>query len=315
MALSISGDGITVANLTSAAKGELKSGRKNLIINGNMQVSQRGDYTTATSMTHNAYMLDRWKCNVSGVTGTLQDTSYKAKLVATSTASGNLRLLQPVEPLNLNSLAGQQVVISAKVTSNSSDARLFCYADAWTSNAAHTGGGSEETLSITVTVPSGGVSNFFVYVGLSGADAAAVSITSGDYAEISDVQLELGDTATDFDHRSYGEELALCQRYYYQTVTGLTYPRHYLAFGDGTAAANGVAHHPVFMRTGPSLSYSGSFQLSNASNYTMTSLSTSYSKEDTTYLYIGATGLTNGQTYGLRSVNDVNAYIAFDAEL
>jgi hypothetical protein len=30
------------------------------------------------------------------------------------------------------------------------------------------------------------------------------------------VQLEMGSTATDFEHRSYGEELALCQRYYWQ---------------------------------------------------------------------------------------------------
>ena len=32
--------------------------------------------------------------------------------------------------------------------------------------------------------------------------------------EITGVQLEVGDTATDFEHRSYGDELARCQRYY-----------------------------------------------------------------------------------------------------
>lgn len=36
----------------------------------------------------------------------------------------------------------------------------------------------------------------------------------GNYFEVTEIQLELGDTATPFEVRSYGEELALCQRYY-----------------------------------------------------------------------------------------------------
>ena len=35
-----------------------------------------------------------------------------------------------------------------------------------------------------------------------------------DYINITGVQLEVGKNATEFEHRSYGEELALCQRYY-----------------------------------------------------------------------------------------------------
>ena len=33
---------------------------------------------------------------------------------------------------------------------------------------------------------------------------------------ITGVQLEIGKNATEFEHRSYGEELALCQRYFYR---------------------------------------------------------------------------------------------------
>ena len=36
--------------------------------------------------------------------------------------------------------------------------------------------------------------------------------------QITGVQLEVGDTATPFEHRSYGDELARCQRYYHQTT-------------------------------------------------------------------------------------------------
>ena len=39
---------------------EARAGRKNLILNGSMQISQRGDYTTATAASHNNYYLDRW---------------------------------------------------------------------------------------------------------------------------------------------------------------------------------------------------------------------------------------------------------------
>jgi hypothetical protein len=41
-----------------------------------------------------------------------------------------------------------------------------------------------------------------------------LAAATSNYWQITGVQLELGDKATPFEHRSYGEELALCQRYY-----------------------------------------------------------------------------------------------------
>ena len=40
--------------------------------------------------------------------------------------------------------------------------------------------------------------------------------------DIANVQLESGSVATPFEDRSFGEELALCQRYYYKHVMGGT---------------------------------------------------------------------------------------------
>ena len=43
---------------------------------------------------------------------------------------------------------------------------------------------------------------------------ADVATVNGATWQITGVQLEVGDTATSFEHRSYGDELARCQRYY-----------------------------------------------------------------------------------------------------
>lgn len=70
----------------------------NWIINGDMRISQRGDYSSATSAVDNAYYIDRFQSNVQGVTANIQhistsqptalSNSKSSKLIATSSASG-----------------------------------------------------------------------------------------------------------------------------------------------------------------------------------------------------------------------------------
>jgi len=77
--------------------------------------------------------------------------------------------------------------------------------------------------------------------------------------EITGVQLEVGDTATSFEHRSFGEELALCQRYYYEidsfsadgSYTSLILSR----YTDASNNYSAVVRHPTIMRTGPTVSF------------------------------------------------------------
>ena len=74
-------------------------------------------------------------------------------------------------------------------------------------------------------------------------------INTGATFEITGVQLEVGSHATDFEHRSFGQELALCQRYYYKYPTGGI--EMGLNRSGGRRTAN--AYFPVIMRANPTV--------------------------------------------------------------
>ena len=74
---------------------------------------------------------------------------------------------------------------------------------------------------------------------------------TSNYWQITGVQLEVGDTATEFEFKSYGQELAECQRYYWQSTLNRSMVH--------ARSANQVFctnNHPVTMRSTPSLSSS-----------------------------------------------------------
>ena len=88
--------------------------------------------------------------------------------------------------------------------------------------------------------------------------------TNGATFYITGVQLEVGTTATNFDVRSYGTELALCQRYYWRTYgsgTQLPICRGYT--GGGSADLGFPIFFPVLMRAVPTLTKVGTFATSN----------------------------------------------------
>lgn len=65
---------------------------------------------------------------------------------------------------------------------------------------------------------------------------------------ITGVQMEIGSQATNFEHRSYGEELALCQRYYYQPTS-----RFYPGVDNAPGPGRNYVTFPVTMRSAPSV--------------------------------------------------------------
>ena len=199
-------------------------------------------------MSNGVYYLDRWNVQ-SGIAGTLQDTGYKVKVVATSTGSGVLAIKQSIEDKNIHPHKGKVVTVSCKVTSNSSNARIVIYADNWialgSQNDVHSGGGNEETLSATFTVPSD-LSGFLqVRVGFENAASNGdPSVSSNDYFEVSEVKLEVGDTATPFEHRSCTDKKYWrgVKRYYPTIIAGGESGHSHMAFSN-----NDVLHNSTIL--------------------------------------------------------------------
>ena len=79
--------------------------------------------------------------------------------------------------------------------------------------------------------------------------------TNGATFYITGVQLEKGSTATSFDYRPYGTELALCQRYYYKVSN---YPIGG-AYSANYSWSNGVVSFPATMRSTPTLDSGAAF--------------------------------------------------------
>ena len=79
--------------------------------------------------------------------------------------------------------------------------------------------------------------------------------------EITGIQLEAGDAATDFEHRSVAEELSLCQRYFCQVVnnTGSNLYLGLLQAYNTSSVYGFIKAYPATMRADPSVSQSGSF--------------------------------------------------------
>jgi len=280
------------------------AGRRNILINGGFTVSQRGDYTTAASTSGGSYSLDRWNTDISGVTATIQNNTVDlpngteaktAKLAATSSATGYLQLRQKIEVESW--MQKRDVTLSAWVKSNSTYPRLRIEGAAVGSNEdgtqTHSGNGGWEFLTFTTTLADGFGA---FHVGVVLWNGSTVSISSGDYIEIANVQLELGKVATPFEHRSYGEELALCQRYYWTDhLYGQGYQQANLDYSE-------IIQHPVEMRANPTRTLIGSLNYSSNLSALILASSPGTNGKNFTRAYGRATGngyIEFGQAFSL----------------
>ena len=138
--------------------------------------------------------------------------------------------------------------------------------------------------------------------------------------ELTGVQLEVGSVATDFEHRSYAQELALCQRYYQAVVDGGTY--RMISFGSIYAASevHGEIKHFVPMRANSTLispTGSNTLALQRAGGFVSWNNGLTRNGGDVYHTYFTRDGVTMGTAGDIGRILTWTAggNVALDAEL
>ena len=287
---------------------------KNLIINGAMQVAQRG---TVTGATHDSYGgPDRYKISESGDTVftmskdsdtptgkgfanslKLDVTTADSSLAASDYASVIYNIEgQDLQRIKKGTSSAESVTLSFYIKStitgtyvvqlydndnNRSVSKSYTVssADTWEKKTltfpADTTGAFDNDNALSLLIrwwfaagtdyTSGTLATS--WESYNGANAAVGQVNAVNSASnnifITGVQLELGDTATPFEHRSYGDELARCQRYYQKD---LYIGNNVIAIG--TTVGTSEAYAPMSfsggqMRTSPTITLPTAGQGSN----------------------------------------------------
>ena len=137
--------------------------------------------------------------------------------------------------------------------------------------------------------------------------------------EITGVQLEVGSVATDFEHTSFKDELRRCQRYFTRipnqdASSGYAFLAQAAAHDTNSSLV--TFHFPVFMRSNPSMSTSGSFRLYNGGGIATTSIVLNTSNVAGATLQVStSSGIDRYEALVFGQNNDSNAAIDFTAEL
>jgi len=156
----------------------------------------------------------------------------------------------------------------------------------------------------------------------SATGATSVVGTNGATFYITGVQLEKGSTATSFDYRPYGTELALCQRYceVVKPTGAVTFAQ--IAVGQAEASTSGTVgyFYQTAKRAAPTVTYDTANKYavtgSGGGSIALTSISTA--RADTTSLAIGfgvSSGLTGGNATRLLDNSTNNPLTIISSEL
>jgi len=243
---------------------------RNLVINGAMMIAQRS--TSVSSQTGSGYKtVDRIYTNASGATynqsqqtvtvggETGLPTQFTKFLRHDVTTSNDWsQIYHKIEDVALVPEGTVTLSFYAKGTTPDSGLIVYCFQNFGSGGSSEVGISVSQTSTLTstwqrftipITIPSitgktiGTGSHFYFGIGQGSSTS-----TNAYQLDITGLQLEVGDTATPFEHRSYGDELLRCQRYFYKQPIDTVGP--YFTQYNST---NRFSHiwHPVTMRSTP----------------------------------------------------------------
>jgi len=270
--------------ITTASTSAITSntGFRNRIINGEFGVAQRGTSFVSGANDDDSYNLDRWyvlsdgndAVDITQETSTVPTNQLTAIALDVETANKKFGIAQIIEQKNCIGLIGGNVTLSfkAKVSSTTKLDNVKAAVVAWSGTAdtvtsdiisAWGAEGTNPTLianatfentpanlsvttsyatyTLTANVDTASSKNLIVFIWSDVTDT-----TAGDFLYITDVQLEAGSTATEFERRPIGTELALCQRYFSKLDNTSVLP-----VTTNTGTSRGFFKLPVTMRDIP----------------------------------------------------------------
>ena len=316
-------------------------GFKNRIINGGCAVSQYGSVSIAANTNKTYGGCDRIALQTTSFTtisGTLVQSGSAGSGASatgfvqqfgpvTTTGSGTITFFQRIEAVNVGDLNSSAVTISLSLYQDTGST-LSPTINLYKPNALNDYTSSTFINGVAVSLPTGVRTTFTYTLTLGASDATnglqvqiniPVGAITSKYFQIGNLQLEKGSTATSFDYRPYGTELALCQRYYYQyTGNASTQTPIAPAFLASTVSAQGLLQFPVPMRAAPTQTSSAAADTEvtwSAGTSTTSALTLDLVSTLNASLRITTTGLTAGQGGYFRIATGATKYLAFSAEL
>ena len=332
----LKGSELAAAETAQEARDLVSAGRKNLVMNGDFRLAQRGTSGTKGGNGYGGYLsVDRWAVYyddtvIAQTDVTINGQSKKACKVTAAGTNGRAYVYHKIENSSRILGDGTPFSISFWARANRTEQRQVHWR--YYDNGTQNNGSNADITEITIGTDwkhykieniSLIDSNYNATRdgGLWLFNANGDDIGTGFWFEFTEVQIEIGNNATDFEYRSYGEELALCQRYYQKIINSAgNSSRTVMLGGYNTTRAFGGLPLSVPMRISPGFTYNNLvLELINLSNsFSVTSIGR-YGNMGEGGAVMGieanvSSGLGGGTIYYL-TFQGTGSYLALDAEL